>query len=1482
MGPIEPRPEPRADPAADAALREARRAIDGALSRDRGRLHGLWSRWRGRPSDTAAQAAFQTALTASAAAREARAAALPADIAVDEALPIAAEAERIVGLIRAHQVVVIAGETGSGKTTQLPKLCLAAGRGAAGMIGCTQPRRIAARAVARRVAEELGTQLGALVGYQVRFNDQVGETTAVKFMTDGILLAEIQSDRWLSAYDTLIVDEAHERSLNIDFLLGYLKQLLARRPDLKLIVTSATIDTERFSRHFGDAPVVSVEGRGYPVEVRYRPLEGGDDEAGEARDGERTVVDGIVSACDEIVREGRGDVLVFLPGEREIRDAHQALERRKYRHTEVLPLYARLSTRDQDRVFNPGPQRRIVLATNVAETSLTVPRIHYVIDPGLARVKRYSPRQKLDRLHIEPISQASADQRKGRCGRIAPGVCYRLYAEADFLARDAYTDPEIRRAALAGVILRMLALGLGDIDAFPFLEPPDPRAVADGWQQLHELGAVEPPGGAAARAQATGGMQAGAPETDDASAGARTDRHTDARRGRGTRRDAAAATRDGRTLTAIGRTMARLPVDVKLARMLIAAQAHGCLREMLVIASFLGIQDPRERPADQRAAAATAHAQFADGKSEFVGMLKLWDAFRAAHEEMTQSQLRKWADRHFLGFLRLREWRELHRQLKLLCEESGWATMASDAARSASSGSAPGASTPAGSKAAHSNAAGTRAAAPRAVAAAHPPLKKEGGGDSLRPAHSERRLPLDPPSAKGECKPGDSSVSTGDRRERPPTHPDGSGEHRVDYARLHRALIAGLPTQIGQRADRGLYDGPRGRKFMLFPGSPLAKKPPQWVLSATLLDTEKVWAIGNAAIEPDWAIDELPHLLARRHHDPRWSRSQGRVIGSEQIGLFGLVLAPKKPIHYGALYPGESRQIFARDALVTGEIDLRAPFLKRNLATLAKAKEEEAKQRRAGLVVDEDWQTQWYLDRLPAHAHNAQALDAWYAKLPPAEKAALEWSFDDLMVGGASDAQRYPRYIALGDARLEVRYRFEPGAPDDGMTVAVPLHLLNALDPARLSWLAPGFVQDKAAALIKSLPKALRRNFVPAPDFARAFAEAHPAPEADSLEGALARFLKKLSGVEVSAADFDPQAIEPHLRANLRLFEAPQQARGGRRGDAAGVVPAGHVLAESRDLDDLRVRFGARAAEAFSARAAEGLARAGLTAFPDAAVPLSVPGAGGVPAYPALHDEGESVSLAVHAERAEAERLHPGGVRRLLRIALAEKIRQARKQLPVQPKLSLLYAAIEAQAPRRDGLKDADRLREDLVEGAFAALTADDLFQVRDAEAFARTSERIGKALFAEAMRRLQQAEAILARVAEVRAALESKLMGWARANLDDMQSQLAALAAPGFLRDIPAEALAEYPRWLKALALRAERALRDPARDQARMLELAPFVAALDDARRRGVDAAPEWQALRWELEEFRVSLFAQELGAKGGVSAKKLATRLVRLSPR
>lgn len=1351
-------------------LREQRAAIDGAMSRDRGRLLGLLSRWQSKPADAGVAAAFEQALQASVQRRDQRARHLPA-ISLDDSLPIAREAERITALIREHQVVVIAGETGSGKTTQLPKLCLAAGRGVAGMIGCTQPRRIAARAVATRVAQELKSELGTVVGYQVRFTDRVGDDTRIKFMTDGILLAEISSDRWLSQYDTIIVDEAHERSLNIDFLLGYLKQLLHKRPDLKLIVTSATIDTSRFAEHFNDAPVISVEGRTFPVEVRYRPLEGeggGDEDGG--RDGERTINEAIVAAVDEITRiDPRGDILMFFPGEREIRDAHQALERRKYRETEVLPLYARLSVKDQDEVFNPGSKRRIVLATNVAETSLTVPRIRYVVDPGLARVKRYSPRQKLDRLHIEAVSQASANQRKGRCGRVSEGICYRLYSEADFLSRAEFTDPEIRRSSLSGVILRMLQLGLGRIEDFPFLEAPDERAIADGWQQLGELGAVD-----------------------------------------GERR-----------LTPVGRQMARLPVDVKLARMLVAAQAQGCLRPMLVIASFLGIQDPRERPPEARGAADAAHALFADGRSEFVGVLRLWDGYRQAHEDLTQSKLRGWCERHFLGFLRMREWRELHRQLRVLCEELGWSE---EPVTTALAPLLAGSSAPAPARDDEAKIKATR-------------------GQQHRAARLAREGRSEPPAAPAAAPVADARDAGGGFTDK---------VRSAAYQTLHRALIAGLPTQIGHRSDKGDFLAPRQRRFLPFPGSVLAKRPPPWLLTATLLDTQKIWGLTNAAIEPDWVIAELPHLLLRKHFDPHWSRAQGQVLASEQISLFGLVLAPKKPVHYGRIAPGEAHDIFVRQGLVTGEINTRASVIGDNLKVLEQAREEEAKLRRAGIVADEGWQARWYLDRVPAEIHSATALDTWWKGLAPDKRHALAWTLADLLPGEGSDAERYPKYLPLGDARLALHYRFEPGSEDDGVSLDVPLHLLNALDAARLSWLAPGFVADKASALIRSLPKAMRRNYVPAPDFGRAFAEAFPDPSADDVRGELARFLSRATGAQVAATDFDLAALDTHLHMNLRLFDAD-----------------GKLLASSRDLDALRARFGGQAGEAFAARAGRALAADGLRDFPAAPIPLQVPGEAGVPAYPALVDEGDSAALRIFADRNEAAEQHPLGVRRLLEIALADKAKQARKQLPVPPKTGLLYAAIESQ----------ERLRGDLVDAAMNAVLADGLGEIRDPATYAQRRDAAGKGLFAEAMARLKLAENILAHVAELKPLLASPLMGWARGNLDDLEQQLAGLVHPGFLRETPADALAQYPRYLRAMILRSERAKRDPPRDQARMLELRPFIDALADAEARGLRQRPQWQALRWDLEELRVSLFAQELGARTGISAKKLAQRMTAL---
>jgi ATP-dependent helicase HrpA len=1076
--------------------------------------------------------------------------------------------------------------------------------------------------------------------------------------------------------------------------------------------------------HFDGAPVISVEGRSYPVEVRYRPLEDTNADVASKPDAEKSLYEGLLAACDEITREdARGDVLLFLPGEREIREVHHLLERRKYRETEVLPLYARLSAKDQDRVFNPGPKRRIVLATNVAETSLTVPRIRYVVDPGTARVKRYSPRMKLDRLHIEDIAQASADQRKGRCGRVSSGICYRLFSEQDFNSRPRYTDPELLRSSLAGVILRMLSLGLGRVEDFPFIDAPDPRAVADGWQQLTELGAV--------------------------------DKH--------------------RQLTPVGKQMAAFAVDVKLARMLIAAKERGALREMIIIASFLGLQDPRERPQEAREAADRAHAAFADERSEFVSILKLWDAYRAAHEDLSQSKLRDWCSSRFLNFLRLREWRELHRQLILNCEALGWA----------------------------------------------------------------------------------------------------QNEAPADYADLHRALLAGLALQTGHRSEKGLYEAPRSRKFGLFPASTLAQKPPPWLLCATLLDTAKVWGITAAKIEPEWVIDAVPHLLSHRHFDPHWSRRQGRVQGSEQIGLFGLVLLPKKPVHYGGLYPDEAREIFVRQGLATGEIDTRIPLVKRNLATLERAQEEEAKQRRAGLVVDEDWQVRWYLDRLPSDVHNTAALESWYGKLDPAAKKALEWSLADLMSVEGSGVERFPKFLPLGDARLALNYRFEPGHAEDGVTLDVPLHLLPALDAARLSWLVPGLVEEKATEMIRGLPKALRRNFVPAPDFARAFALAYPNGDADSLPGALGRFLAKATGVEVGALDFDEGALEPHLRMNLRLGEV--EGRDGASSEAGSRGTRFRVLGQSRSLDELKARFGAEAEKAFAARAGERLAREGLREFPAEPIPVEISGAGGLPAFPALVLDGDDVALRVLADREAAAQAHGGGVVRLAEIALADAVKSARKQLPLNPKTAMVYTAVAT----------AEQLRADLVAKALAALLDGGqggvtLAAIRDREAFNKAIGAVKQKLFGEAMARLKIAEAALSQYAEIRPKLEAPVMGWAKANLDDLRAQLAGLVHPGFVRETPPEAFNELPRYLKALALRAERALRDPTRDQQRMLEVQPFAKAIDDARRRGTALEPGWQTLRWDLEELRVSLFAQELGTKRPVSAKRLAKQLEALNTR
>ncbi|HET6546364.1 MAG TPA: ATP-dependent RNA helicase HrpA, partial [Rhodanobacteraceae bacterium] len=1220
-------------------LADLKAALDGTLTRDRGRLIGRWRRLAraGSAASGDARAALVSEIARSAAKRAVRQASVP-PIRLDAALPISAKADAVIDRIRRHQVVVLAGETGSGKSTQLPKMCLAAGRGVSGLIGCTQPRRVAARAIARRVADELHRPLGDLVGFQVRFVDQVGPGTLIKFMTDGILLAETQSDPWLSAYDTIILDEAHERSLNVDFLLGYLKRLLERRRDLKLIVTSATIDTARFATHFGDAPVVEIEGRAHPVEVRWRPA---------SERGESSVAEQIVGVMDEITAtDAHGDVLAFLPGEREIRDAHLALGRRGYRATEVLPLYARLSAADQDRVFRPGPGRRIVLATNVAETSLTVPRIRYVIDTGTARVKRYSQRNQLDRLHIEPISQAAADQRKGRCGRLGPGICYRLYGEDDFAQRPRFTDPEILRSSLAGVILRMLDLELGDPADFPFVEAPNERALGDGYRRLVEIGAID-----------------------------------------GQRR-----------LTDTGRMIARWPVDVALGRMLIEADRRDVRRELLVLVAFLSIQDPRERPADARARADAAHAAFIDAKSDFLGVLKLWQAYSSAHEELTQARLREWCRSHFLSFLRLREWRELHRQLLLLKPRAG---------------------------------------DPK------PDVGKSAASRTAASADESRR-------------------ATADRHEA-----------------IHRCLLSGWPTQVGRKDESGRYRGTRERRFAIFPGSALAKAPPQWVLAGQIIDTGKVYALSCARIEPVWIEQQAAHLVKRSWRDAHFSRRSGAVMACEQVSLFGLVLVGKRAVVFGRQDPSLAHAVFLREALATSAIDARADFVRANARVLAEAAELEARLRRAGLVKSPEQLAEFFDGKLPADIHDAAALDAWYRKAPAGQRAALRWSLADVLTATPGIAvSDFPTHLTLAGHRLALEYRFMPGDPADGVTLVLPLALLNAVSAARCEWLVPGLVPQRVVELIRGLPRALRRNFVPAPDFARAFVEAE-APRDAPLADVLAGYLRRVTGVAVAADDFEAAALPGHLRMRFRVIDDDAQ-----------------TLADGRDLTLIRNDWSAAARRAFSRRTEVELTRDEFSVFDVDEIPECVRSSGGMAAYPALVDLGESVALRVFEHAGEAGIEHRRGIERLLRRALADRFKQARRQLPLAGDVALKWIP----------LGNVETLRGDLIEGALRDVLATRDLDVRRRVDFEQLKTGLAGALFPSAIVRLRQVEVVITEYAELHPWLKPPLPGFAGAGYDDLREQLADLLVPGFARELELSRLAHYPRYLRAMRLRAVR----------------------------------------------------------------------------
>ena len=1222
------------------------------------------------------------------AAREA----VPLSPAFDLDLPVLAHADEIRAAVRDHPVVVICGETGSGKSTQLPKLMLDLGRGASGLIAHTQPRRIAARSLAARVAEECGTELGHGVGYRVRFGDRTGPSTRVKLLTDGMLLAETQGDPDLLDYDTVIIDEAHERSLNIDFLLGYLKRLLPRRPDLRIIITSATIDPQRFSDHFDGAPVIEVSGRTWPVDVRYRPL------AAQSEDErERSLRQGVLDAVDELSGLGRGDVLVFLPGEREIRQCAEALRKHHPPHTEVLPLYGRLSTAEQQRVFAPHAGRRIVLATNVAETSLTVPGIRYVVDSGLARISRYSYRTKVQRLPVEPIAQSSADQRAGRCGREGPGVCIRLYEQADYEARPRFTDPEILRTNLASVILQMKHLRLGAIERFPFVEPPDPRYVRDGLKLLDELGALN-------------------------------------------RRQ---------NLSRLGRRLARLPIDPRLARILLAGEQEGALREMLVLAAALSIQDPRERPMDQREAADAAQAGWQDRHSDFATLLKLWDDYREQARQLSRRKLQAWCHEHFLSHVRMREWTDIHGQLHGLVRGMGL----------------------------------TENAAP----------------------------------ARGVA--------------------------------VHRALLTGFLSNIARREDGEEYIGPRGLKLAIHPGSGVARKRPRWIVAAELVETRRVFARTTAEVRPEWIEPLARHLLKHRYHDPWWQADKGKVLGREDITLYGLPIVTGRKIDYARVAPAEARAVFIRDGLL-GEPPPQPPaFLKANQALITEVEGLEAKARRRDVLIDPEALYAFYDEALPAAVVDGPSLQRWLRD--GGDDRPLRLTREQLMAREASTpVADYPDHLALGGVRLPLAYHFEPGAEDDGVTVRVPIAALNALAPEAFEWLVPGLVEEKVITLIRSLPKALRRNFVPVPDFARAVLESL-SDRSGSLEAAVRAELRRMTGVDLPGGVWDALVLPAHLRMRFAVID----------GD-------GRVLAAGRDLPALQREFSEQAAEHFAAPATTGFERTGISDWDIGTLPEQVPfEQGGITlqGYPALQVEAEGLALRLLDSPERAEASHRAGVRQLLMKRFAQQARHLRRGLEGLDRMALSYREVDSP----------DALKRD-----FAAAVFDQVFLrdgvPRDRAAWLACCEAGREAIIPSGERLRDRVSDILARQDALRRRLRGDVPLGLVDSFRDIRAHLDGLVYPGFLQETPAERLAELPRYLEALSRRVERLERDPNRDQAGLAVIAPHQKQLAETQarhaRRGIrDAALE--QVRWMLEEYRVSLFAQELGTRERVSEKRLA---------
>ncbi|MFA7895148.1 ATP-dependent RNA helicase HrpA [Pseudomonas putida] len=1291
----------------DHAIDTLLQNLDHAMIADRHRLRRQMHELRKRP-DEAKLAQWAERVQASCAQVTARQQSVPL-VRYDDSLPIAAKRDEIKKALAEHQVLVIAGETGSGKTTQLPKICLELGRGSHGLIAHTQPRRIAARSVAARVAEELGTPLGGLVGYQVRFEDQGDANTLVKLMTDGILLAETQHDRFLERYDTIIVDEAHERSLNIDFLLGYLKTLLHRRPELKLIITSATIDLERFSKHFDNAPIIEVSGRTFPVETWYRPLTSEQDEEGNPVEDDLTVDQAILATLDELAQhergqgKGPGDVLIFLPGEREIRDAAEILRKAQLRHTEILPLYARLSPAEQQRIFQPHAGRRVVLATNVAETSLTVPGIRYVIDTGTARISRYSYRAKVQRLPIEAVSQASANQRKGRCGRVEPGICVRLYSEEDFNSRPAFTDPEILRTNLAAVILQMLHLRLGAIDAFPFIEPPDGKAISDGFNLLQELSAVN---------------------------------------------------RENQ-LTPVGRQLARLPIDPRLGRMLLEGARLGSLQEVLIVTSALSVQDPRERPPERQQAADQAHAQWKDVDSDFAALVNLWRGFEEQRQALTANPLRNWCRKQFLNYLRLREWRDAHRQLALICRE------------------------------------------------------------------------LQLTVNKEPC----------------------------DYPKLHKAVLSGLLSQIGHKTEDGDYQGARQRRFWVHPSSGIGRKRPQWVMAAELVETTKLYARVVARIEPDWIEPLAGHLIKKNHFEPHWEKKRGQVVAYEQITLYGLILVGRRPVHFGPIDPTTSRELFIREALVGGEIQSRAKCLAANKRLLETLDALEAKARRRDILADEETLYAFYEARLPAEIHQTATFDSWYRMGSQKDPNLLIMREEDVLAREASEvtAAQYPDSLQVGELRLPLTYHFEPNHPRDGVTVRVPAPLLPSLPGERLEWLVPGLLEAKCVALIRNLPKALRKNFVPVPDFVKA-ALARMTFGQGALPQALGHELLRMTGARVSDEAWDESVslVEGHLRMNIEVVDGQ-----------------GKFLGEGRDLAELTARF---AAASQAALAVPGDAKSEqpvqAKAFNEVKPTAQQKIAGlSMTVYPALVEDNGTVREGRFSTQAEADFQHRRALQRLLLQQLADPAKFLRGKLPGLTELGLLY---------RD-MGRVDALVEDILLASLDSCILDgEPVLPREGAALAALAERKRGSWAEHAERLARQTLEVLKLWHGLQKHFKGKIDLSQAVALNDIKQQLGNLVYPGFVRETPAVWFKELPRYLRAIELRLEKLGSQVQKDRVWSGELAnlwaQYKARADKHAQEG--KRDEQLALyRWWLEEYRVSLFAQQLGTKVPISDKRLS---------